>query len=356
MASFESMFPTFLQKCVELHELLQIVAFMLFIVGTILFVVHGFSGKTLMFHMVRLFILTALLVFLPQWGNQVQTLVQTSILNGLGVDPSNVQDQYNNLLVVKRDTTSGTLSWWDILGDVSGFTVEVLISGILWLVGEFASLLVFWAYIIQKFILFSSYALSPLLIGFMAIRPLRSVGGRYLMHMVGVLLWPLGWAVAALITQGILDFMTDPSFKFIDPTSTLYSLQATVGVVVVAFWIMFSTIAAPIVIQKVLTTGELAGAQLIHGAFSSFFQTAATTAGAAAVASTTGVPFATVGAAGMAAALSTVSSAAGHGSAGAIIIAGSGLPPRSARGRPGDDITGDKSLRELIAKSKGHYY
>jgi len=27
---------------------------------------------------------------------------------------------------------------------------------------------------------------------------------------IGVLLWPLGWAVAALITQGILDFMTDP--------------------------------------------------------------------------------------------------------------------------------------------------
>ena len=32
------------------------------------------------------------------------------------------------------------------------------------------------------------------------------------MNIVGVLLWPLGWAVAALITQGILDFMTDPSF------------------------------------------------------------------------------------------------------------------------------------------------
>jgi hypothetical protein len=355
MATFEQLFPTFLQKCVELHELLQIVAFMLFIVGTIMFVVHGFSGKTLMLHMVRLFILTALLVYLPQWGNQVQSLVQTSILNGLGVDPSNVQDQYNQLLVVKRDTGSGH-SWWDILSNVTGFTVEILISGILWLVGEFASLLLFWAYIIQKFILFSSYALSPLLIGFMAIRPLRSVGGRYLMHIVGVLLWPLGWAVAALITQGILDFMTDPSFKFIDPTSTLYSLQATVGVVVVAFWIVFSTIAAPLVIQKVLVAGELAGAQLISGAFSSFFQTAATTAGAAAVASTTGVPFATVGAAGMAAVLSTMSSAAGHGSAGAIIIAGSGLPPRSARGRPGDDITGDKSVRELIAKSKGHYY
>ena len=355
MASFESLFPTFLQKCAELNELLRIVAFMLFIVGTIMLVVHGFSGKTLMLHMVRLFVLTALLVMLPQWGNQVQQLVQTSILDGLGIDPSNVQDQYNNLLVVKRDASSDH-SWWDILGDLNGFTVEILISGVLWLVGEFASLLMFWAYIIQKFILFTSYALSPLLIGFMAIRAFRAVGSRYLMNIVGVLLWPLGWAVAALITQGILDFMTDPSFKFIDPTATIYSLQATVGVVVVAFWIVFSTIAAPLVIQKVLASGALAGGQLLAGAASSFLQTAATTAGAAAVASTTGVPFATVGAAGMAAVLSTLSTAGGHGSAGAIIIAGSGLPPRSARGRPGDDITGDKSVRELISKGKGNYY
>ena len=67
-------------------------------------------------------------------------------------------------------------------------------------------------------------------------------------------------------------------------------------------------------------------------------------------------PLVTAGASGMAALLSTVSSAANMGSAGAIIIAGSGLPPRSARGRPGDDITGDKAVRELIAKSKPNYY
>src|SRR6185436_10906278 len=154
MATFEQLFPTFLQKCAELHELLRIVAFMLFIVGTILIVLHGFTGKTLVLHMVRLFVLTALLVMLPQWGNQVQQLVQTSILNGLGIDPRNVLDQYNQLLVVKRDT-SGDNSWWDILGALNSFTVESLVSGILWLVGPFASLLVFWAYIFQKFILFS---------------------------------------------------------------------------------------------------------------------------------------------------------------------------------------------------------
>ncbi|MBK7998100.1 MAG: hypothetical protein IPK15_05060 [Verrucomicrobia bacterium] len=355
MATFEQLFPTFLQKCAELHELLRLVAFLLFIVGTILLVAHGFSAKTLMLHMVRLFVLTALLVMLPQWGNQAQELLQTSILNGLGVDPSQVHQQYNQLLEVRRDT-GGERSWWDILSDLNAFSVEMLITGILWLVGQFASLLLLWAYLIQKFILFTAYALSPLLIGLMAIRPLRSVGSRYLMNIAGVLLWPLGWAVAALITQGMLDFMTDPSSRFFDPTASFYTLQATFGVVVVAFWIVFSTISAPVVIQKVLSTGALAGGQLIAGAVGGFLQTAATTSGAAAVGSATGVSSAPVAAAGMAAALSTLSTAAGVGSAGAMIIAGSGLPPRSTRGRAGDDITGDRSVRDLIAQARGRNF
>jgi hypothetical protein len=195
-----------------------------------------------------------------------------------------------------------------------------------------------------------------LLIGFMAIPVLKQTGVRYLLNLVGVLLWPLGWAVAALVTQGILDFMTDPTFQYLDPTSTLPDLQKTIGVAAVGFWIIFSTVAAPIIIQNVVASGVQPGSQLLSGGASSFLQTAATTAGVAAVASPTGLPLATAGAAGMAALLSTASTAGGLGSAGAIIIAGSGLPPRSARGRPGDDITGNKAVRELIAKSKPNYY
>ena len=355
MATFEQLFPTFLGKCVELHALLQVVAFLLFVVGTISFVSHGFSAKTMLLHLVRLLVLTALLVMLPEWGNRVQELLQNSVLTGLGVDPSDVHRQFNALLVVKRATGSEH-SWWDILSNLGGFTIEAMVTGVLWLVAQFASFLLYWAYVFQKVILYLGYALSPLLIGLMAIRALRSVGTRYLLNLVGVLLWPLGWAVAAIVTQGILDFMTDPAFKFIDPTSGLYALQSVVGLGMAAFWIFFSTVSAPVVIQKVFSAGALAGSQMLAGAFGGFLQTAATTAGAAAVAASAGLPAVTVGAAGMAAALSTLSTAAGHGSAGAIIIAGSGLPPRSARGRPGDDITGDKAVRELIAKGRSQYY
>jgi len=59
-------------------------------------------------------LLTSLLVFLPAWGNELQSLLQNSILSGLGVDPSQVYQQFNQLLVIKRDPGTQS-SWWNIL-------------------------------------------------------------------------------------------------------------------------------------------------------------------------------------------------------------------------------------------------
>ena len=126
------------------------------------------------------------------------------------------------------------------------------------------SYLEWWAYVFQKIILNLGYALSPILIGFMAIHPLRHIGSRYLFNLFGVLLWPLGWAVAALVTQGILDFMTDPSFKFVDPTANLYAIQNAIGLAILGFWVIFSTFAAPIIIQKVVFAGALSAFVLMH--------------------------------------------------------------------------------------------
>jgi hypothetical protein len=170
------------------------------------------------------------------------------------------------------------------------------------------------------------------------------------MNLVGVLLWPLGWAVAALITQGILDYMTDPSLKYLDPTASFYTLQESLGVFVIAFWILFSTIAGPLVIQRVCSNGILAGGQLISGAFGSFLQAATTSAGAAAAATPARMPLLTASTAVLAASLSTLSSSAGLGSAGSIIPAG--IPRGPGRPLPDSDITGDKSARELISKTK----
>src|ERR1044072_4175485 len=132
MAAFESIFPTFLTKCAELHTLLLSVAFALFITGIITTVAHGMSEKAVLRLLGRLVILTALLAFLPTWGNTVQQTLHTSILSGLGVDPANVHEQYNQLLVIKRDENTET-SWWNIIGNIANFTVDLLVTAILWL-------------------------------------------------------------------------------------------------------------------------------------------------------------------------------------------------------------------------------
>ena len=342
MATFDSIFPTFLAKCGELHTLLLSVAYALFVTGIIVTVHHQFSRRILLHLLVRIMVLTSLLVFLPVWGDQLQQLLQDSILSGLGVDPSQVYQQFNQLLVIKRDPTTQS-SWWNVMSQLHNFTTDIIITALLWLVGQLASLMMFWGYIIQSVILNLGYALSPLLIGFMAIPALKHTGTRYLTNLAGVLLWPLGWAVAALVTQGVLDFMTDPSFEYIDPTSTLPDLQKTIGVAAVGVWIIFSTIAAPVIIQKVIVSGALAGSELLsHGAHTAV-QTAAATVGGAMVAAPFG-PVAAVAAGGTAGALNLFSTAGRVGNAGSLVTGLGGL------GSSKSDPSGDRAVRQLLTQ------
>jgi hypothetical protein len=342
MATFDSIFPTFLAKCGELHTLLLSVAFALFIVGVIVNVQQRSSHKSILNLLLRLLLLTSLLVFLPAWGNTLQNLLQTSILSGLGVDPANVYQQFNQLLIIKRDPAT-TSSWWNVMSQLHNFTTDLIISAVLWLVGQFASLMMFWAYIFQTIILNLGYALSPLLIGFMAIPALKHTGNRYLMNMVGILLWPLGWALAALVTQGILDFMTDPSFEYIDPTSQLPDLQKTFGAAVIGFWLIFSTIAAPVIIQKVISSGALAGGELLSGGARAAMQTVTSAVGGAVAAAPLG-PVAAVAAGGAAGGLTLLSTASGTGNAGSLVNSVAGLGSRK------NDPTGDKAVRQLLSQ------
>ncbi len=346
MATFDSIFPTFLAKCGELHTLLLSVAYALFVTGIIVTVHHRFSHKIMLHLLVRIMVLTSLLVFLPVWGNQIQQLLQDSILSGLGVDPRQVYEQFVQLLVIKRDATTQT-SWWNVMSLLHNLTTDLIITGVLFLVGLLASFLLFWAYIIQSIILNLGYALSPLLIGFMAIPALKHTGTRYLTNLAGVLLWPLGWAVAALVTQGILDFMTDPSFEFIDPTSTLPDLQKTIGVAAVGFWIIFSTIAAPVIIQKVIAAGALAGGELLSGGAQTALQTATSAVGGAVTAAPLG-PGAAIAAGGAAGALTLFSTSGGVGNAGSLVSGLGGL------GSSKSDPSGDKAVRQLLTQLLQH--
>lgn len=344
MATFDSIFPTFLTDCAELNTMLLSVAFVLFIVGVILTVFYKFSHQVLLHLLIRLLLLTSLLVYLPTWGNEIQQLLQNTIISGLGVDPSQVYQQFLELLVIKRDPSTMS-SWWSVLSRLPDISADLLITIVLWVVGWAATVMMFWAYIIQTVILNIGYALSPLLIGFMAIPALKQTGERYLLNLVGVLLWPLGWAVAALVTQGMLDYLSNPASDYISPIPGQPGMQGTLGAATVGFWIIFSTIAAPFIIQKTIASGALAATELLSSGASVAIQTATAAAGGAVAGASLG-PIGAVAGGAVAGTAGLFSASAGFGNAGSLVSGGFAIIG-SAKG----DLTGDKAAHRLRSQS-----
>ncbi len=277
MNNFDSLFPNFTARCADLKSVLMPVAYLLLVTGMVVSTIAGHrSTRAVLTALGRTIVFIMVLTQLVNWGNQIALITDTTVRDVLRADPSNVYQQYNQALQAQRSTTTQA-SWWEKLFNVGTSIFEALISGLLWVFGLLASIIVFYAYLIQKFILYLGYALSPIFIGFLAIRALNQIGTNYLLALVGVMLWPLGWAAASLVTGGLITFMTDQSFLWNQSVGGAagYAFQNFIGVAVLGVWLIFSTIAAPLIIQRTITHGIQAGAALISGV-----TTATTTAAA----------------------------------------------------------------------------
>jgi hypothetical protein len=264
-----------------------------------------------------------------------------------------------------KKSTDGNQSWWEKLINFPSI-MEALVSGVFMILGWFASAIEWWAYILQTAILFIGYSLSPIFIGMLAFPSLQQTGRNYLLNLVGVMIWPLGWGVAGLITQGMIDFMTDQSFLSSSTApNTLYSLQNLMGLAFLGIWIIFSTIAAPVAIQKAIATGHSAVSGMFGGAFSAgraAATTAATTfAGGGAAGIKSAIAAGALATAAGAESLATSSMGEGGGSLlGSLAQINNRAQERASdkeaqnqqRNFPPNDPTGDKTVAGLIDKSR----
>jgi hypothetical protein len=360
MGDFNSMFPNFLTQCLSLKTLLTPVAFLLITGGLIASTIaHHRSGNAQLQAIGKVIVLIMLIVFLPTWGNQIVTIVSDTVTNVLKVDPAKIHDQYQAALQMKK-STDGNTSWWEKLINFPSI-MEALVSGVFMILGWFASAIEWWAYILQTAILFMGYSLSPIFIGMLAFPSLQQTGRNYLLNLVGIMIWPLGWGVAGLVTQGMIDFMTDQSFlSSSSAPNTLYSLQNLMGLAFLGIWIIFSTIAAPIAIQRAITTGQSAASSLFSGAASA--GRAAATAGA--------TTFAGGGAGGIRTAFAAAAATeamvnSSLGESGSIIGSLAQMNSRNSRQEggqskekqsegnfPPNDPSGDKTVSEMLKKSR----
>jgi len=361
MNNFDTLFPNFLNQCTEMNHVLTPIAFVLLAIGIVSSTVTGQRSPSAYLRTIgRTLVFAAVLAYLPSWSNEIATTVDSTVRDTLHADPAGVYQQYQKTLALNKGTssTSGSKSWWDVLDGQALF--EAGISIVLWVLGFIASVIVFYAYLVQKFILYVGYALAPIFIGFLAVRTLHSIGVGFLLGYAGVLCWPLGWGAASLLTSGLIGFMSDQSFLSLGGVSGSagYGLQNLLGLAALALWLISSTIAAPIIMQKAIATGAQVGQALTTTTV--IAGSAGAAAGVAAVttiASGGGVALAGAGiAGGGAAAMLGAAEASMTGSTysplGNLVSSLGGGMSRRPRRPKKSDPTGDEAVRELLQRSR----
>jgi hypothetical protein len=253
----------------RLYRLLVPVGALFLLAGFVGAVAHAHSPQDLFLALLRLTLVIALIANFDAVTNEVQDFLHILITQELQADPASVVDQCVASLhatweAVHADQPSG----WGLLTRYPAALFQHLIVGVVILVVWLAQILVFLAYLVQKLCLHMGYALAPLFLGFLMLPSLRAVGVHYLLSLAGVLLWPLGWAVASLVTQRLFQSMTDnallvrPEFG----TSLLFAARNLLAGLALAVWIILSTLAAPWAMQRAITGGVQIGSATLSRA------------------------------------------------------------------------------------------
>ena len=183
MSDFQTLFPKFLTQCTELNRALTPVAVVLFVAGIVSSTITGQRSPGAYLRTVaRTCAYVAVLALLLVWGGDIANGIDSTVKATLKADPAAVHAEYQKALAMQKGTGKDG-SWWDLLDAQAIF--ESIVTGILWCFGWFAGIIVFYAHLTQKFILYLAYGFAPLFIGFLAVRTLHSIGVSFLLGFAG---------------------------------------------------------------------------------------------------------------------------------------------------------------------------
>jgi hypothetical protein len=114
--------------------------------------------------------------------------------------------------------------------------------------------------IAQQLLYLLEIAVSPVFVACLMVPALTYLARRFFMTLVSICLWPLAWSVCNLVSQFLINLAVNPTnnstLSTLNTGSMLTGPLAGVAyLLVVAVWVIGSTIAAPIFIGVLLGTG-----------------------------------------------------------------------------------------------------
>lgn len=257
MNPLDQAIPGFAKSCVVLYGLLLPLAMILLVMAFAFEFWHGplHPGELLKF-LVKLFLIVLLLAKSHDLINEGQDLVQAFVKNNIPASPEKVAERYKQKLAEAQNAPE--LKDQSFLSQLfSSNWFEAIIFAFLTLLSWLAMALLFFIYSVQRAALLFCWAISPLLFPLLGIRPLSDLGMRHLLRIIAIMLWPLGLALAATFTDGLIDVAADKDFLggFSAVGALGRGLISMLAVTVITVWILFSTIAAPVYIQRLIAGG-----------------------------------------------------------------------------------------------------
>ncbi len=247
----------------EVHQLFNALlplAFLLFVAGLVGAFSQQRASADQLQALVRVIVIVGVLSQFDLILDEAQGYVQHLVTDVLHAQPDEVAQEYLDFITQSRHGQADG-SFWDRLFSPGVTLVEAIVGGLLWLGALLAGFVLQLAYLFQRIVIQAGYGLAPIFFGFLAIATLRPVAVQYLLSLAAVALWPLGWAIASLVTHYLIQQATDQAFYV--PGATQgglgYAFRNLLAGGLAAVWVIGSTLLAPWVIQKAITTGAQVG-------------------------------------------------------------------------------------------------
>lgn len=269
-SDFSSWFPDFATKVHTLSAAVVPVAAVLCFAGLVRASIAAMHGNyTQLFG--KLVTVAAIAVAIGQIGSWTQQLaggVNDLVVNQLNVNPANVSQEFQQILT--SPSSQDSRGWWDKIMSPNATFAQAIAAVVVWLIGKIAWLIMWWSGIAQTSLLYFAISLAPIFLGMFAVDSMKQVGFRWALGVVSICIWPLGWAVADILTDGLLK--NAANLDLVNATggtaaagagATANALQIYIVVLAASVWIIVSTIAAPVIISTaIISGGAMIGGQL----------------------------------------------------------------------------------------------
>ncbi len=268
MDDFDALFPTFKGSVEDLFSGLLVFAYLVMVIGLLLAAYRGTFGSLaeVVRTLIAIAVIAVVLGLVDEWVFFLGNTVQDGVIAELGTDPRETHTRFGEIIANPQDESEES-SWYDFIFDTEAAVATALGRFLILIAAKIAWLIVWWAYVIQKGFLYFGVALLPLFLPMFLVNATRGIAIRYVLGIIGILLWPLGWAVANIMTEALLDNAADRTlFEFGGALGKAsFGPQMIIFTIVASLWLVFSTIAAPVILARAVTTGSQIGAALLGG-------------------------------------------------------------------------------------------